>query len=223
MGLFYPNGSKPHLVGYADAGYLSDLYKGRSQTGYSFTCGNTAISWRFVKQTISATSLNHAEIIAIHEVSRECVWLRSVIQHIRENCGLSSIIHSPTILYEDNAACITQIRGGYIKGGRNKHIASKFFYTHELQKSGDIDVKIRSYDNLADMFIKPLSTVTFKKMVHNIGMRRLKDMSTMNNGNAVYSWGGVNFLKDVCWLYYFSFVKVFFHWVFICKVLVRQS
>ena len=92
LGLFYPNGSKPHLVGYADAGYLSDPYKGRSQTGYSFTYGNTAISWRFVKQTISATSLNHAEIIAIHEVSRECVWLRLVIQHIHENCGLSSII-----------------------------------------------------------------------------------------------------------------------------------
>ena len=92
------------------------------------------------------------------------------------------------ILYEDNAACITQIRGGYIKGDRSKNIAPKFFYTHELQKSGDTDVKqIRSYDNLADMFIKPLSTVTFKKMVHNIGMRRLKDMSTMNNGNAVYS------------------------------------
>ena len=64
-----------------------------------------------------------------------------MIQHIRENCGLSSIKNSPTILYEDNTACITQIRGGYIKGDRTKHIALKFFYTHELQKSGDIDVK----------------------------------------------------------------------------------
>ena len=73
MGLFYPNGSKPHLVGYTDASYLSDPHKGRSQTGYSFTYGNTVISWRSIKQTISATSLNHAEIIAIHEVSRECV------------------------------------------------------------------------------------------------------------------------------------------------------
>ena len=94
-----------------------------------------------------------------------------VIQHICENYGLSSIINSPKISYEDNAACITQIRGGYIKGDRTKHIAPKFFYTYELQKSGDIDVKqIRSCDNLADMFTKPLPTTTFKKMVHNIGM-----------------------------------------------------
>ena len=127
LGLLYSNGSKPQLVGYADAGYLSNPHKDRSQIGYLFTNGNTAISWRSVKRTISATSSNHAEIIAIHEASRVCVWLRSVIQHIRENCGLSSIIKSPTILYEDNAACITQIRGGYIKGYRNKHIAPRFF------------------------------------------------------------------------------------------------
>ena len=73
LGLFYPNGSKPQLVGYADAVYLSDPHKGRSQTGYLFTYGNTVISWRFVKQTISATSSNHAEIITIHEASHECV------------------------------------------------------------------------------------------------------------------------------------------------------
>ena len=119
-----------------------------------------------IKQTISVTSSNHSEIIAIHEASRECVWLRSVIQHIQEKCGLSSIKGSPTILYEDNATCITQIRGGYIKGDRTKHISPKFFYTHELQKNGAIDVKqIRSSKNLADLFTKPLPTATFKKIV----------------------------------------------------------
>ena len=30
LGLFYPNWSKPQLVGYADVGYLSDPHKGRS-------------------------------------------------------------------------------------------------------------------------------------------------------------------------------------------------
>jgi len=132
LGLFYPNKSNPQLVGYTDAGYLSNPQKGRSRTGYLFTYGNTIISWRFVKQTIFASSSNHSKIIAIHKASCEFVWLRSVIQHIRENCGLSSIKNSRTILYKDNAACITQIRGGYIKGDTTKHIAPKFFYTHEL-------------------------------------------------------------------------------------------
>ena len=63
MGLFYPNDSKLDLMGYANAGYLSDPHNGRSQTGYLFTCGGTTISWRSVKQTITSTSSNHAEIL----------------------------------------------------------------------------------------------------------------------------------------------------------------
>ena len=43
------------------------------QTGYVFTVGRTAISWRSQKQTLVATSSNHAETIALHEASRECV------------------------------------------------------------------------------------------------------------------------------------------------------
>jgi hypothetical protein len=91
--------------------FLSDPHKGRSQTGYLLTCGSTTISWRSVKQTLVATSSNHSEIIAIYEVSRKCIWLRSIIQHIKEKCGLSTIKDSPTMLYEENTNCTTQIRG----------------------------------------------------------------------------------------------------------------
>ncbi|KAJ9544185.1 LOW QUALITY PROTEIN: hypothetical protein OSB04_023892 [Centaurea solstitialis] len=103
MGLFYPYREKngvtipisnenitPYnetpnniLVGFVDAGYLSDPHKCRSQTGYVFTIGNTTISWKSTKQTLVATSSNHSEIIALHEEVRECIWLRSVITHIR--------------------------------------------------------------------------------------------------------------------------------------------
>ena len=178
MGLFFSNESKADLVGYADAGYLSDPHTSRSQTGYLFTCGDTAISWRSVKQTLTATSSNHAEILAIHEASRECVWLRSIIQHIRSSCGLTSEKMAPTPLHEDNAACIVQLKEGYIKGDRTKHISPKFFFTHDLQKNGDITVKqVRSSDNLADLFTKALPTSTFERLVRKIGVRRLRDFN----------------------------------------------
>ena len=111
MGLFYSNESKSELIGYADAGYLSDPHKARSQTGYMFTCGDTTIFWRSIKQTLVATSSNHAEIIAIHEASRECVWLRSMTHHIQEMCGFSLKKNISTTMYEDNAACIAQLKG----------------------------------------------------------------------------------------------------------------
>ena len=177
MDLLYSNKSKEKQLGYADAGYLLDPHKARSQTGYVFNYNGTAISWRSVKQTMVATSSNHSEIIAIHEASRECIWLILMIHHIQESCGLSSVKDKPTILFEDNAACIAQIKGGYIKGDRTKHISPKIFFTHELQKNGEIDVQqIRSSDNLADLFTEALPTSTFKKLIYKVGMRKVKDV-----------------------------------------------
>ena len=43
MGLFYSKAMEPQLLDYADAGYLSDPHKARSQIGYIFTYRNIAI------------------------------------------------------------------------------------------------------------------------------------------------------------------------------------
>ncbi|XP_074324386.1 secreted RxLR effector protein 161-like [Apium graveolens] len=75
LGLFFSNNSKSQLVGYADAGYLSDPHVGRSQTSYLFTYCGTGIAWKSTKQTMAVTSSNHAELLAIHKACRECVWI----------------------------------------------------------------------------------------------------------------------------------------------------
>ena len=75
------------------------------------------------------------------------------------------------MLHEDNFACIAQIKGGFIKGDITKHISPKLFYTHELQKKGEINVQqIRSCNNLADLFTKTLPSTTLKKLRYHIGM-----------------------------------------------------
>ena len=58
----------------------------------------------YLLKKMVATSSNHSKILAIHGASRECIWLRSMIQHIRESCGLSCIKGDLTILFEDNVA-----------------------------------------------------------------------------------------------------------------------
>ena len=50
-----------------------------------------------MKQTIVATSSNHAEILAIYEASRECCWVISSIQHIKGLRSLPSGKENPTI------------------------------------------------------------------------------------------------------------------------------
>ena len=127
LGLFYSNKAQNELIGYSNAGYLSDPHKAKSQTGYVFICGGAAISWKSSKQTITATSSNHAEVLAIHEASRECVWLRSMTNHIKMNCGLMTddkIL--PTVMFEDNSACIA-IKGRIYQRRSNKAYLTKVF------------------------------------------------------------------------------------------------
>jgi hypothetical protein len=146
---------------YTDVGYLSDPHNGRSQTGFVFLNGGTAISWKSSKQTLVTTSTNHLEIIALYESSHECVWLRRVINHIQSSCGIPSI-ESPTIIYEDNAACVAQMQQGYIKSNVIKHISPKLFYPHQLQQSGEIKImQTKSCDNFTDLFTKSLPYSTF--------------------------------------------------------------
>ena len=84
---------------------------------------------------------------------------------------------NPTLMFEDNTTCIEQLKKGYIKGDNTKHISPKFFFTHDLQENGEIEVQeIRSRDNLAYLFTKSLTPLVFEKLVHKISMRRLKNL-----------------------------------------------
>jgi hypothetical protein len=76
LGLFFQKTNDPNLVGYADVGCMFDPHNARSQTGFVFLHGGPTIPWKSSKQTLVATSTNHSEIIALYEVSHECVWLR---------------------------------------------------------------------------------------------------------------------------------------------------
>jgi hypothetical protein len=120
-----------------------------------FLQGSTAISWKSSKQTLTTTSSNHVEVIALYEACRECVWLRQLIDHIKKSTG-KPLLNKPTTIYEDYRPCVDQIAQGFIKEDQIKHIAPKFFYTHE-QNGDQIKVKwIPSKHNRADLFTKPL-------------------------------------------------------------------
>jgi hypothetical protein len=79
--------------------------------------------------------MNYSKIIMLYKASRECAWLPKMIDHIQKSCGIS-MIESPTIIYKDNAACVTQMQTRYIKTNYIKYIFPKLFYPHELQEGG---------------------------------------------------------------------------------------
>ncbi|KAL4592431.1 hypothetical protein LXL04_005425 [Taraxacum kok-saghyz] len=142
-----------------------------------------AISWRYCKQTLVATSTNHSELLALYEATRECVWLRAVISHIRSTCDLAYDPNEPVIIYEDNISVIDQAKHGYIKGDNTKHISPKLFFTHEQQAFQKIEVQhIGSDKNHADLFTKSLpkwveEVVRSSWMGPMLGVDKLRVMS----------------------------------------------
>jgi hypothetical protein len=139
LNLFYLKNQDLNLIGYADAGYLSDPHNGKSQTGFMCLHGGTPISWKSCKHTVIDMSTNHSEIIALYEAARECAWLCRVINHIQISCGIEPI-GSLAIIYEDNVACIAQMQSGYVKSNVTKHTTPKLFYPHELHVNCDISI-----------------------------------------------------------------------------------
>ncbi|GJR81865.1 1-(5-phosphoribosyl)-5-[(5-phosphoribosylamino) methylideneamino] imidazole-4-carboxamide isomerase, chloroplastic [Tanacetum coccineum] len=85
----------------------------------------------------------------------------------------------PTLIYEYNATCVAQMKEGYIKSERTKHIPPRYFtYTQDLIKDNQNEMKyVQSNNNSADLFTKSLPTSVFRKHVHAIGMRHVKQLS----------------------------------------------
>jgi hypothetical protein len=177
LGLLYTQGGTSEITGYADAGFRSDEVSGKSQTGYIFLKNNAPIVWKSVKQTVTATSTNHSEIIAFHEATREAVWLRNMNQIILSQCGITQET-TPTVIFEDNAACVAQVSEGFIKSDRVKHIPPEILgYTQELIQTKQVDVKkIESSHNIADMLTKALPAHTHKRLIRDAGMRLLHEL-----------------------------------------------
>jgi hypothetical protein len=54
-----------------------------------------------------------------------------MIDHIFKLCGVGAL-DAPTIIFEDNAACVAQMESCYIKCNLIEHVTPKLSYPHEL-------------------------------------------------------------------------------------------
>ena len=93
-------------LGYADADFQSSPESRKSTSGYVFTLGGGAVSWKSVKQRCVADSTMEAEYVAASEAAKEAVWLKKFLQDL----GVVPAALSPITLYCDNLAAIAQTK-----------------------------------------------------------------------------------------------------------------
>ncbi|KAL0357904.1 UNVERIFIED_CONTAM: Retrovirus-related Pol polyprotein from transposon TNT 1-94 [Sesamum calycinum] len=133
------------LEGFCDANWVIDYDELSSTSGYVFTLGGGAISWKSAKQTCITHSTMESEFIALELAGQEAEWLRNLVGDIPLWGSIA-----PVSLHCDSQAAIGIVKN-YAYNGKRRHIRLRHSAVKELLKNGIISLDyVRSKRNLAD-------------------------------------------------------------------------
>jgi hypothetical protein len=152
-------------IGFSDSDYANCPTTSRSVGGYCFSLGSGMVSWASRKQPHTADSTCYAEYISLHDASHEVVFLRQIMQE------LNMLFMRPTHLYCDNNSAI-QLTEDQRWHSKTKHIRVRYHSIRDLVDYDELKViGVRTADNTADIFTKPLARPAFERLRHYLGIR----------------------------------------------------
>ncbi|KAG8481839.1 hypothetical protein CXB51_027157 [Gossypium anomalum] len=147
--------TKDGIIGYVDADFAGDLDRRSSLTGYVFTIGGCAISWKATLQTTVALSTTEAEYMAITEACKEAIWLKGLFSERNEDLQISTV-------FCDSQSAIFLTKDQMFHE-RTKHIDVRYHFVRDIIARGDIVMsKISTHENPADMMTKSLPITKFE-------------------------------------------------------------
>ena len=156
----HEHGTANILFGSVDASFAMDPMTRRSHGGYINFLNHGAVSWKSGLQQVVTLSSCEAEYIALCSSICEVMYIRNLLQEL----GFPQ--SEPTLIWEDNKACILLAEQETSSAGRCKHIDIKFRFVAEALKDRIVRVRYTPSDmNLADLLTKALTPATFHKLV----------------------------------------------------------
>ncbi|KAJ9538525.1 hypothetical protein OSB04_031258 [Centaurea solstitialis] len=163
-GLYFSSTSSLVLRGFSDADWDSDMTDRRSTTGYCFFLGDSLISWRSKKQSLTARSSTEAEYRALADTSQELIWLRWLLS------DMGAPQKSPTPLWCDNNSAI-QIAHNDVFHERTKHIEIDCHFVRQHVVRNTIRLHpISTLDQPADIFTKAHLPGRFRELVTKLNL-----------------------------------------------------
>ena len=164
FGLYYSVSDDCKLVGYSDSDWAGDSDDRKSTTGFVFFLGDTAFTWMSKKQPIVTLSTCEAEYVAATTCVSHAIWLRNLLKEL----NMSQI--EPTEIHVDNKSAIALAKNP-VYHDRSKHIDTRYHYIRECITKQDVKLEyVKSQDQIADIFTKPLKKEDFIRLRNALGI-----------------------------------------------------
>ena len=165
QGLFFSVDSSLQLKAFSNADQGACLDYRCSVTGFCVFLGDSLISWKAKKKPTVSRSSAEAEYRAMAATTSELVWHQQLLLHF----GISS--SSPAVLFCDNQAAI-HIATNPIFHECTKHIEIDCHFVREKVSAGILQLlPLKSQDQLADMFTKPLHASSLASLLSKMALK----------------------------------------------------
>ncbi|GKA84810.1 ribonuclease H-like domain-containing protein [Tanacetum coccineum] len=125
------------------------------------------VSWKSKKQSMLSKSSAEAEYRAMNSVTCEVMWILKILAELNIDVSL------PVPLHCDNSSAI-QIAPNPVFHERTKHFEIELFFLREKVADCVVKtVKVKSADNVVDLFTKGLSVHDHNRFCDNLGLHDL--------------------------------------------------
>nr|AAN05391.1 putative reverse transcriptase [Oryza sativa Japonica Group] len=122
------------LEGYSDSNWIYDADEIKATSGYVFTLGGGAVSWKSCKQIILTRSTMEAELTALDTATVEAEWLRELLMDL-------PVVEKPVpaiLMNCDNQTVIIKVISSKDNMKSSRHIKRRLKYVRKQKNSGVI-------------------------------------------------------------------------------------
>lgn len=149
-----------------------DASTAKSRSGYVIMLAGCPIIWASKLQTQIALSSCEAEYICLSQALRETIPLMKMVQDFKDRDFIDTYV-TPSVhckAFEDNSGCVELARVHKMQP-QTKHINITYHHFREAVREGKISIhQVRTEDQIADVFTKPLQQnlfVKFRNLIMN--------------------------------------------------------
>jgi hypothetical protein len=128
FGIHYSSDPKV-LEGYSDANWISDANELKATSGYVFTLGGGAVSWKSCKQTILIWSTMEAELTTLDTATIDVEWLHELLMDL-------PIVEKPILailMNCDNQTMIIKVNSSKDNMKSSRHVKKRLKFVRKLK------------------------------------------------------------------------------------------